>query len=134
MPEYRGSLTGDSVLPAKDYPVAVGQTLKKGDLVTLVDGELVRATSSSPNLLGVSEGKAIQTEYEESANVLFHKVRPSNQQIIELEVVGGEPQIGQVYGITDNHELDASSTGTLVKVIRVVNGKAWVTIAASAGV
>lgn len=135
MPEYRGSLTGESVLPAKDYAVATGQGLKKGDLVTLnASGELVKATSSSTNLLGVSEGKAIQTEYEESVNKLFHKVRPSNQQIIELEVTGGTPVIGQAYGITNDHKLDVGGTGSLVKVIRLVNDKAWVTIAASAGV
>lgn len=135
MAEYRGSINGNQTLPAKDLTVATGQTIVKGDLVTLdATGKLVKAGAASANLLGVSDGANPQTEYEKANGIVVHKVRPSKDQVIEVDYTGGTPVVGTAYAINASQQINVADTTNpkTLKVVAIVRGKAHATVAISA--
>jgi hypothetical protein len=120
---YRKPISGDAVIPAKDYTIASGVTVVPGDLVRLdSSGDIVQATSVSTNILGVAEG----TDFVNGKA----KVRISSDAVYQADVAGtGTLTIGVAYGITDDAEFDTDDvTGTIARIVEVVDGKPYVVI------
>lgn len=129
--EFRRSLTsGTSSLPAKDYPLnaTYANTAKKGDVVRLnASGELVQATTSDTNVLGVLIGFNF-----EGAGVAIKvgKVIVNADAVYEATKVGaGALTVGTEYGLDGSSNVDtADITVKIVQIVEVVNGKPYVVI------
>jgi hypothetical protein len=142
MPEYRGSIGGNSVLPAKDFDAATAGSIKKGDLVTLdATGKVVKLAATSANVLGVSEGINPQTDYEKNNNIEKHKVRTSLEQVVSIGYSSTAPIVGTSYAILVDAGVQKLNTGAAVagevKTLKVVDvkssrGEAYVVIATGA--
>lgn len=120
---FRRSLLNDSVIPAKDYPIASGVTILPGDIVRLdSSGNIVKAVTGSTTILGIAEG----TDFVNGKA----KVRISGDAVYQADFVGaGALTVGTAYGIDGSGNLDtADTTVTIARILEVVDGKPYVVI------
>lgn len=128
---YRRNLTGNAVIPVKDFPLSssYAPVAQMGDAVRLVNGEIVKATASDPDILGVLEG----AEYEGLGQTpKIATVRLAPTAVYEADFVGTGPlTIGAEYGIDDSGNVDTdNTTNRVVKIVEVVGGKPYVVFTA----
>lgn len=129
---YRKSLDGDSIIPAKDYPLdaTYAATAKVGDVVRLNGSfNVVLAATGDANVLGVLAGTSFEGV---GVNPKVAKVMLSPDAIYEADKVGaGALTVGTAYGIDGSSNLDTADTvTTIAKIVEVVNGKPYVVITA----
>jgi hypothetical protein len=129
--EFRRTLqAGGAAVPAKDYPLnaTYATTAKKGDIVRLnASGELVQATTSDTNVLGVVVGFNFEGAGQ---TVKTGKVTVSGDAVYQATYVGaGALTIGTEYGIDGSSNMDtADTTVKILQIVEVVNGKPYVAI------
>lgn len=127
---YRKSIDGDSVIPAKPYPLEAtyATTVKVGDVVRLNgSGQVVKAATGDTNVLGVVQG--LTFEGLGNAPKVAH-VCISPNAVYEADYVGaGAIAVGAEYGIDGNDNLDTADTAVpIAKIVEVVKGKPYVVI------
>ena len=129
--EFRRALTSNgSGTPAKDYPLnaTYATSATKGDIVRLNgSGELVKATTSDTNVLGVLVGFNFEGA---GVTVKTGKVMTAADNVYEATKVGaGALTVGTEYGIDGNSNLDtADTTVKILQIVEVVNGRPYVAI------
>ncbi len=130
---YRKTIDSNaSEVVAKDYPLASAYvaSVAKGDIVRLnASGELVKATTSDADVLGVLVGVNFEGL---TTPVKTGKVIVAGNAVFEADKVGaGALTIGTAYGIDGNSNLDTADTTTpIAKIVEVVKGKPYVIITA----
>lgn len=132
MLEFRKTIDGDAIMPIRDFPMdaTYALTAKKGDVVALAGGVVVKAAAAATTILGVFEGLNLRINGETASG----KVRVANGALYEADVIGGTPAVGFSYalGVTAGGESSVNVAVTTPPAFKVVsiqpNGKPLVII------
>jgi len=110
---YRKTDGGDAIQPIPDFEIDATFAATKpkvGQLVKLNgSSQVIAAAAGDAKILGVFEGFNVQRETESPKTC---KVRVSNKEIYEADVVGGTPVVGTAYNIDANSNVNVAATTT----------------------